>query len=136
MLEGILITMGFNAFSAGSTPAGAVHPWSLPTLKRHGITLPDPTSKSWDVFAEPDAPVMDLVITVCGNAANEVCPIWPGAPLSAHWGVDDPAAAPPPDQEAAFETAFQALHRRAAAFADLTPQARTAEALARIGDIA
>ncbi|WP_298357796.1 arsenate reductase ArsC [uncultured Litoreibacter sp.] len=136
LLEGLLDHHGFQSFSAGSKPAGQVHPWALPTLKRHGISLDEPASKSWDVFAAPDAPIMDLVITVCGNAANEVCPVWPGAPLRAHWGVEDPAAAAPAAQERAFEEAFQILRRRADAFAALAPEARTPEALARIGQLA
>ncbi len=136
LLEGLLTHLRFAAYSAGSNPAGAVHPWSLPTLARHGITLANPSTKSWDMFAQPDAPVMDLVVTVCGNAAGETCPVWPGAPLRAHWGVDDPAAAAPDQQEAAFETAFQALKRRAEAFAKLPAEHRTAPALAEIGQMA
>jgi len=76
-----------TAFSAGSKPAGKVNPGSLRLLKRRNYQTDSYFSKSWDVFSEPDAPKMDLVITVCGNARDEECPIWPGAPLRAHWGV-------------------------------------------------
>jgi len=83
----------FRAFSAGSFPKGEVHPLSLETLRAADIPIGDARSKSWDEFANPDAPRMDLVITVCDNAAGEVCPIWPGAPAKAHWSFPDPAAA-------------------------------------------
>ena len=83
----------FRAYSAGSSPKGAVHPLSLATLKAHGIPAVDVRSKSWDEFATADAPRMDLVITVCDNAAAEACPVWPAAPLKAHWSFPDPAAA-------------------------------------------
>lgn len=83
----------FRAYSAGSSPKGAVHPLSLATLDAHGIAAVDARSKSWDEFATADAPRMDLVITVCDNAAAEACPVWPAAPLKAHWSFPDPAAA-------------------------------------------
>lgn len=83
----------FRAYSAGSSPKGAVHPLSLATLKAHGIPAVDVRSKSWDEFAAAGAPRMDLVITVCDNAAAEACPVWPAAPLKAHWSFPDPAAA-------------------------------------------
>lgn len=83
----------FRAYSAGSSPKGAVHPLSLATLAAHGIATGDVRSKSWDEFATADAPRMDLVITVCDNAAAEACPVWPAAPLKAHWSFPDPAAA-------------------------------------------
>ncbi|MBI1213892.1 MAG: arsenate reductase ArsC [Alphaproteobacteria bacterium] len=82
----------FRAYSAGSHPKGAVHPLSLETLRSADIDVATARSKSWDEFAGPDAPKMDLVITVCDNAAGEVCPIWPGAPAKAHWSFEDPAA--------------------------------------------
>jgi arsenate reductase (thioredoxin) len=104
-----------QAWSAGSKPAGQVHPHSLALLVARGHDTSDLRSKSWDEFAVPDAPVMDLVITVCGSAAGEICPFWPGAPLRAHWGVDDPAAAAGADQQSAFQTAFDILNRRARA---------------------
>ena len=101
------------AFSAGSQPAGRVHPQALALLKDRGYATTGMTSKSWDVFGAPDAPRMDAVITVCGSAAEETCPIWPGAPLRAHWGVEDPAAAPEAEQRRAFAEAFAILKRRA-----------------------
>ena len=82
-----------RAFSAGSFPKGAVHPLSLEVLQAHAVPVHDVRSKSWDEFATPGAPKMDLVITVCDNAAGEVCPIWPGAPSKAHWSFPDPAEA-------------------------------------------
>ena len=104
----------FRAFSAGSHPAGAVNPFSLETLAGMGIAAPDARSKSWDEFAAPGAPPIDIVITVCDNAAGESCPVWPGRPLTAHWGVDDPARVQGSDEEkrAAFREAAQALRRR------------------------
>ena len=136
LLEAILANLGFNSHSAGSKPTGTVHPIALETLKRHGIATEDPSSKSWDVFAEDGAPEMDLVITVCGNAAGETCPMWPGAPQRAHWGVEDPAAAALEDQPEAFETAFQILSRRAQAFAALPQDKRSSAELAAIGALA
>lgn len=136
MLEAILDDLGYNSFSAGSRPAGLVHPVALETLSHHGIAPMAPRSKSWDEFAE--APAMDLVVTVCGNAASEVCPIWPArngvAPIRTHWGVDDPAAAAPDKQPQAFEDAFQILRRRAEAFHVLADTQDTT-ALAQIGEL-
>jgi arsenate reductase len=83
----------FRAYSAGSFPKGAVHPLTLDTLRRAGIPIEGLRSKSWDEFAKPKAPVMDFVFTVCDDAAGEVCPVWPGQPVTAHWGVPDPATA-------------------------------------------
>jgi protein-tyrosine-phosphatase len=105
-----------NAFSAGSQPSGQVHPQSFALLQREGFDVSGLSSKSWDIYAGPDAPKMDAVITVCGSAAGETCPMWPGTPLRAHWGVDDPAATPEADAPAAFQAAYDILHRRAAAF--------------------
>ena len=102
-----------KAWSAGSRPAGRVHPQSLKLLAEKGFPTDGLTSQSWDEYAKPDAPQMDAVITVCGSAAGEECPYWPGAPLRAHWGIDDPAAATPEDQPAAFETAFALLQKKA-----------------------
>ncbi|MEZ5912050.1 MAG: arsenate reductase ArsC [Paracoccaceae bacterium] len=104
------------AHSAGSHPAGRVHPQALAELTRQGVPSPAARSKSWDEFALPGAPVMDAVITVCSSAAGETCPLWPGAPLRSHWGEDDPAAAPAGDQPAAFAHAFARLDARATAF--------------------
>lgn len=107
---------GITAFSAGSQPSGQVHPQSIALLTAEGYDTSAARSKSWDEFAEADAPEMDIVITVCGSAANETCPMWPGAPVRAHWGVEDPAAAPEDDQPQAFRTAYDILKRRAEAF--------------------
>ncbi len=111
----------FHAFSAGSTPKGQVHPLTLQTLRRAGIATEGLRSKPWDEFATPDAPQMDFVFTVCDNAAGEACPIWPGQPMTAHWGIEDPAAVTGPDfrQEAAFDDALKYLRNRIAAFMSL-----------------
>lgn len=128
-----------NAFSAGSKPAGKVHPGALKLLSEEGFDISNLRSKSWDEFGLPDAPVMDAVITVCGNAAEEICPIWPGAPVRAHWGVDDPAVAAEPDWDAAFSTAFDLLNARAQAFLKLPfqslPSRDLADEIQRIGQI-
>ncbi|MDA7963821.1 arsenate reductase ArsC [Ruegeria sp.] len=128
-----------RAFSAGSNPTGKVHPQSLTLLGSLGHDLTGARSKSWDEFAAEDAPEMDMVITVCGSAAEETCPVWPGAPIRAHWGVEDPAAASEPDWDAAFRTAYDILNRRAAALLELPIETLTnAELTAqlnRIGDI-
>ena len=102
----------FRAFSGGSFPKGAVHPAALALLEKLGHSTDGFHSKSWDVFAEPGAPEFDFIITVCDNAAGEVCPVWPGKPVSAHWGIEDPAAAEGDGQEEAFWIAYQALKRR------------------------
>ena len=102
-----------KAWSAGSKPAGKVHPQSIKLLTEKDFPTEDLTSQSWDDYAKDDAPVMDAVITVCGSAAEEECPYWPGAPLRAHWGVEDPAAAMPEDQPAAFAEAYRLLEDRA-----------------------
>jgi arsenate reductase (thioredoxin) len=116
LLEAILRASGrVSAFSAGSQPKGAVHPGALRLLTAKGLPTDGLRSKSWDEFATHGAPVMDAVITVCGSAAGEVCPIWPGAPVRAHWGIADPAAAVPAQQPAAFERAFALLDAKAQA---------------------
>jgi len=95
MAEAILREIGagrFNAYSAGSTPKGAVHPLALELLASRRMPIEGLSSKGWDVFAAPGAPALDFVITVCDNAAGEVCPIWPGVPMTAHWSIPDPAA--------------------------------------------
>jgi protein-tyrosine-phosphatase len=107
-----------NAWSAGSKPAGKVHPQSIKLLAAKGFPTDNLTSQSWDDYAHADAPVMDAVITVCGSAANEECPYWPGAPLRAHWGVEDPAAAAD-DQPAAFAQTYDLLNAHARALIDI-----------------
>jgi len=108
----------FTAFSAGSHPSGAVRPEALRQLERAHISTAGLRSKSWDEFARPAAPKLDFVFTVCDNAAREVCPIWPGQPITAHWGVPDPAAVQgTPEQIAkAFRDAFFLLDRRISLF--------------------
>jgi len=102
-----------QAFSAGSNPTGHPNPYALSTLQHHGHTPEGYRSKRWDEFEGDAAPVMDVVITVCDSAASEPCPVWPGTPTSAHWGLPDPAAAADgPDAEAAFEAAYAALEQR------------------------
>ena len=102
----------FRAFSAGSFPKGAVHPMALEVLRDNSFPTAGLRSKSWDEFAGPDAPPLDIVLTVCDNAAGEICPIWPGHPLSAHWGIDDPAGAEGPGQREAFDLALRRLSAR------------------------
>lgn len=104
----------FRAYSAGSYPKGAVNPLSLALLEREGFEVSTLRSKSWDEFAVPGAPTMDFVFTVCDDAANEVCPVWPGHPMTAHWGVPDPAAVEGSDAEKAlaFAEAFRMLRNR------------------------
>jgi len=111
----------FRGFSAGSRPKGAVHPLAIDVLNRNGLPTGGLRSKSWDEFASADAPVMDFVFTVCDNAAGEACPIWPGQPMTAHWGIEDPAAIDGPDFEkrAAFNNAFRFMRNRIAAFVSL-----------------
>lgn len=102
----------FAAFSAGSRPAGRVNPWALRTLAARGYPAEGLASKSWNAFAE--GPQFDLVVTVCDSAAAETCPVWPGQPITAHWGIPDPAAVEgsDADNEAAFALAFDRLKRR------------------------
>lgn len=111
----------FRGFSAGSFPTGKVNPYALDILDRMRIPVKEARSKNWSEFARPDAPVMDFVFTVCDNAAGEVCPVWPGQPMTAHWGVADPAAVTG-DETAklnAFRTAFRELENRIKIFASL-----------------
>jgi arsenate reductase len=117
LAEAILNDRGrgrFRAFSAGSHPKGAVHPQALALLDRMGLPTAGLRSKAWDEFAQPGAPPLDFVFTVCDNAAGEVCPIWPGQPMTAHWGQPDPAAVEGTDLEKvnAFQEAFRTLGRR------------------------
>ncbi|MFB2553506.1 arsenate reductase ArsC [Ensifer soli] len=111
----------FNAYSAGSQPKGEVHPLALDTLNALGYPAEGFSSKSWDVFAVPGAPQMDFVFTVCDNAAGEACPVWPGQPMTAHWGVEDPAAVEGADFEKAqaFSQAARYLKNRIMAFTSL-----------------
>lgn len=104
----------FAAHSAGSHPRGEVHPLALQTLARHGVAAQGARSKSWDEFARPGAPELDFAFTVCDQAAGEVCPVWPGQPMTAHWGLPDPAAVQGPEdlQRKAFTDAFVTLRRR------------------------
>lgn len=114
----------FIGYSAGSHPMGQVHPLALELLKDLGVPTAGLRSKSWDQFAAPGAPVMDFVITVCDDAAGETCPVWPGRPATAHWGIADPAAVEGSEQErrGAFRTAFSELDRRIKSFTGLQPE--------------
>ena len=111
----------FRAFSAGSHPKGQVHPYAIALLKKLNHPTAGLRSKSWDEFAAPDAPQLDFVFTVCDNAANEVCPIWPGQPMTAHWGLPDPAAAEGTEAEKhfAFADAYRMLLNRISIFTSL-----------------
>lgn len=101
-----------RAWSAGSNPTGVVNPAALRLLEAKGLTARGLRSKSWDEFAAPGAPEMDVVVTVCSSAAGEVCPVWPGTPLRAHWGIDDPATAPPDQIGMAFQISYHQLSAR------------------------
>ena len=118
----------FHAKSAGSRPAGSVNPGALRKLQRSGHKTEGLRSKSWDEFAGADAEKFDAVITVCGNAANEVCPVWQGSPVTVHWGMPDPALQNATDEEIdqAFDTAYAALRRRIAAMVELPMASMTA----------
>lgn len=122
--EAILNHIGqgrFRAYSAGSTPQGSVHPMTLDALCKVGISTDGLRSKAWDEFAVAGAPKMDFIFTVCDNAAGETCPIWPGQPMTAHWGIEDPAAVEGPEfkQRAAFDDALRYLRNRIGAFVNL-----------------
>lgn len=124
MAEAILGELGrgrFQPYSAGSHPKGAVHPNAIALLESLGHGTAGLRSKSWDEFARPGAPPLDFVFTVCDRAASEVCPIWPGQPMTAHWGVPDPAAATGSEAEIAlaFRDAYRMLHRRLSLFTSL-----------------
>jgi arsenate reductase (thioredoxin) len=128
MAEAILNSLGqgrFVAYSAGSRPAGKVNPAALRQLQSAGHAIAGLRSKSWDEFAATKAPRMDIVITVCDSAAKESCPLWPGAPVTAHWGMPDPAAVKGPDAEIrkAFEDAYRVLQHKMKLLVDL-PVAR------------
>src|SRR5678815_4168849 len=124
MAEALLNYWGrgrFQAFSAGSHPKGEVHPLALDVLNRNRVPSERARSKSWDEFAAPGAPPLDFVFTVCDNAAHEVCPVWPGQPMTAHWGIHDPAAVEGTDDEKlrAFNRAFRELDARLKLFTSL-----------------
>jgi arsenate reductase len=124
LAECILNRLGtgrFKAFSAGSHPTGRVNPHAIALLKRLNYPTDGLRSKSWDEFAAHGAPALDFVFTVCDNAAGEVCPVWPGQPMTAHWGIPDPAAATGTDAEiaAAFADAYRMLERRIGVFTSL-----------------
>ncbi len=112
---------GFRGYSAGSHPKGQVHPLALEVLAENGIRGDGLSSKAWDVFALPDAPAMDFIFTVCDDAAGEACPVWPGHPATAHWGLEDPAAVTgePFRRKAAFEDTLRFLGARLDAFTSL-----------------
>jgi len=136
MAEAILNFQGrptFTAYSAGSQPTGAVRPEALRQLEQANIPVKGLRSKSWEEFSVPDAPPLDFVFTVCDNAANEVCPIWPGQPLTAHWGIPDPAAVRggASEIEKAFRDAFFTLERRISLFLALPFRALDSLALKR-----
>lgn len=111
----------FRAFSAGSDPAGKVNPFAIELLAKNRIPTDELHSKNWSVFAGPDAPHLDFVFTVCDNAAGEVCPVWPGQPMTAHWGIEDPAAVDGSDDDKrrAIFTAYNQLNRRISFFLNL-----------------
>ena len=124
MAEGILRKEGagrFNAFSAGSHPKGTVNPFALKVLESFDYPADNMRSKSWEEFAVPGALTMDFVFTVCDTAANEICPVWPGQPMTAHWGIEDPAAVVGTDiqKETAFVKAFRYLKNRITVFTNL-----------------
>lgn len=124
MGEAVLNKLGegrFRGFSAGSHPKGSVHPLALKVLREAEFPAEGMRSKSWSEFAEFGAPVMDFVVTVCDNAAGETCPFWPGQPMTAHWGIEDPAAVEGTEieKERAFVTALRYLRNRIAAFTAL-----------------
>lgn len=124
LAEAVLNRVGqgrFRAYSAGSHPKGEVHPFAIELLRSLNHDTGFARSKSWEEFASDDAPVMDFVFTVCDAAANEACPVWPGQPMSAHWGVPDPAAAEGTDAEKhlAFAEAYRMLNNRISVFISL-----------------
>ncbi len=124
LAESLLNNFGrnrFRAFSAGSHPTGQVNPYAIEILRKQGMPVAALRSKSWDEFAVAGAPKLDFVFTVCDKAAGEVCPVWPGQPMTAHWGIDDPAAAVGDDEtkRQAVTKAFHQLSRRIALFTSL-----------------
>lgn len=124
MAEALITTLGqgrFRAWSAGSFPTGKVNPFAVEQVAAIGYPTDTLRSKSWDEFAGPDAPRMDFIVTVCDNAAGEVCPVWPGQPISAHWGFEDPAAVAGSDdaRRAAFSKVFAQIRAKVQRFVDL-----------------
>lgn len=145
MAEALVTTMGkgrFQGYSAGSKPGGKVNPFAIEKVREAGYPVDKLRSKNWDEFAQPDAPHMDFIITVCDNAAGEVCPIWPGHPASAHWSFEDPAAVEGTDEvkRAAFDKIFKQIMTRMNAFVNLPMHMLDKQAVQReikkIGDIA
>ena len=117
-----------EAYSAGSKPGGAVNPVAIETLQKHGVPCAGARSKSWDEFAVASAPTLDFIFTVCGNAAQETCPVWPGHPATAHWAIPDPARVEPmAARRAAFEQAYQSLRQRIEAFLALPLESMSRE---------
>ena len=136
MAEVLLNHLGrdrFRAFSAGSHPRGDVHPLALETLRRNHLSVDGLRSKSWDEFAKPGAPELHFVFTVCDRAAQEICPMWPGQPMTAHWGIEDPALAEGTmdQQQRAFALAFRALDARIRLFTCLPVESLDALSLQR-----
>jgi len=124
MAEALLTTMGkgrFKGYSAGSHPSGVVHPYAIEQVAITGYPVSELRSKSWDEFGAAGAPQMDFIVTVCDKAANETCPVWPGLPMSAHWGFEDPAAVTGTDEEkrAAFNRIFRQIMTRMNIFTSL-----------------
>ena len=124
MAEALINTLGkgrFCAYSAGSHPGGTVNPFALEQVQTTGYPLENLRSKSWDEFAQLDAPKMDFIITVCDNAAGETCPVWPGQPICAHWGFEDPAAAQGSDEHKrrVFDQVFRQIRIRVEALVNL-----------------
>lgn len=119
MAEAILNNLGrgrFRAYSAGSHPKGEVNPQALKMLREVNLPTEGHRSKGWEEFAKEGAPELDFVFTVCDNAAGEICPVWPGQPMTAHWGIEDPAAVEPEKQPQSFRNALYALQRRIGLF--------------------
>jgi arsenate reductase len=136
MAEALLNYWGkgqFRAYSAGSVPAGQVNQLAIETLRRNRLSIDGLRSKSWDEFASPDAPPMHFVFTVCDRAAAETCPVWPGQPMTAHWGIEDPAAVggSDADKERAFTRAFREIDARIKIFTSLRLDALDRLALQR-----
>ena len=136
LAEAILEGIGkgrFRGFSAGSHPAGEVNPFAIELLQQQNFDTTGLRSKSWDEFAAAGAPHLDFVFTVCDNAAGEVCPVWTGKPMTAHWGIADPAAitASDEDKRKPFAAAFKLLHRRIALFTSLPLEKLDAQAIRR-----